>query len=210
MNFKLWLEQNQIYIRGEYWIHEDGSTTYADGDIGDMTHEGIVIEAVIREVMESFGIYNGSEFMDWDEIKKEILESLKADFTAEEREKYKFLTDHSSEGDELIVSKLTEMGDKDAMEKMSVIYGSIDAREYAMQHWNWKAVRDNNIDTWTLTPADMKTIAYGLGDIEQEMSDDAEFHISVYRQSKNFTITMRELEAGRIGGPPSAPSVAGR
>ena len=41
---------------GEWWIDEDGSTTYADGDVGDRNHEGIVIETLVHEILYHFDI----------------------------------------------------------------------------------------------------------------------------------------------------------
>jgi len=206
MNFKLWLEQAEMYVRGEYWI-QGGFTESADGD---KTHEGIVVESLIREIMGEFEIYDDNEYLDWNEVSQKILQVIKSEFTDEEREKHKWLTGHSTEDDQLIFDKLKEMGDTNADKKMSVIYGSIDAREYALEHWGWKAVRENDIETWTLTPADMRMIADGIHEIAWDMSDDAEFDISVYGQNRSFSITMRELVAGRIGGVPTAPSLAGR
>ena len=37
------LLENAPRIRGEYWII-DGSATFADGDVGDMNHEGYAID----------------------------------------------------------------------------------------------------------------------------------------------------------------------
>jgi len=206
MNFKLWLETDGMYLRGEYWIQEGGHAVYADGDL---THEGIAVQAVIHEIMGMFDVYNDDEYVDWDEVSQDILKAIKDDFDDEEREKYKWLTGHTSEDYDLIVDKMKEMGDPNADEKIRVLYGTTDAREYALKHWGWKTVRENDIETWTLTPSDMRTIADGIHEIEYEISEDAEFHISVYGQSRNFTITMRELVAGRIGGA-AAPSLVGR
>lgn len=38
-------------MRGEYWIDENGDVDFADGDIGDRNHEGIVIDRVARMII---------------------------------------------------------------------------------------------------------------------------------------------------------------
>lgn len=214
MNFKLWLENYQTSINGEYWIQEDGMAIGADGDIGDMTHEGYVIEQIIGEIADMFNVYNDDMWADWDKIKQDILEEIKDDLDEDERKEIEKELGYSIDEDELIISKMKEMGDANPEEKMGIINGTIDGRPYAMEHWGWKALRDNHIETWTLTSQDMKVIAEGIREVNYEISEEAEFYISVYQQNKNFTITLRELEAGRIGPAPSAhelaPSVAGR
>jgi hypothetical protein len=34
------------YIQGEYWLYEDGTSDYADGDVGEQGHEGIAAERI--------------------------------------------------------------------------------------------------------------------------------------------------------------------
>jgi len=212
MNFKLWLEQGQVtQIRGEYWIEENGHVEYADGDVGDMNHEGIVIQRLIGEVMDMFGIYSDDEYFDWDEITRKIFEEIKKDSTEEERKKYDQFNLYSSDVDRLIISKMKEMGDQNPEEKIRAILGNIDPRSYAMKYWGWYAVRNNYIESWTLTPKDMKTIAEGLYEIEPEISEEAEFYIAAYGSHQEYRITLRELDAGRIGDLPEVqPTVASR
>jgi len=89
MKFKEWLIQENF--SGEWWIHEDGFADYADGDIGDKTHEGIVMDVLQSNIMGEFNIYNDDEYPDWDNIESEIVDEILDDWglKGEEREDYK-------------------------------------------------------------------------------------------------------------------------
>ena len=77
-----------------------------------------------------------------------------------------------------------------------------DAREYAMKHWGWKRVVDNNVETWTLTPQDMQMIASGYGDIDDELEDNTEIYIYVYSTGQHHEATLGALEQGRLMNAP--------
>ena len=72
MTFKNWLENNHK-LDGEYWITNDGSTMYADGNVGDYNHEAYVIEYVQAEIASSFNVDVEIQFTDWDKVKDLII-----------------------------------------------------------------------------------------------------------------------------------------
>lgn len=45
--------------RGEYWITDSGDVIYADGDIGDMNHETIIIDQLTGTFLNIFDIDEG-------------------------------------------------------------------------------------------------------------------------------------------------------
>lgn len=60
MRFKTWFEFNdeeeiEVEIRGEYWIDNHGDTHYCDSDIGDIGHEGVIIDMVAHEIANEVG-----------------------------------------------------------------------------------------------------------------------------------------------------------
>lgn len=48
---------------GEWWIYPGGHAEYANGDVGDMNHEGFVIQYLSREIYEHFV---GTQVTKWD------------------------------------------------------------------------------------------------------------------------------------------------
>ena len=62
---------------GEYWI-QDGSAMFADGDIGDMNHEAMVLESVRAEIASLLGKdeFNNAEYVDWDALKENVIQEM--------------------------------------------------------------------------------------------------------------------------------------
>ena len=200
MRFKDWFSENEEYrtydVRGEYWIDENGQVMGADGDIGDRNHESYVLESLQREIAWEFGIDDDSEYLDWDEIKSQIIEKILEEDEEDREELEKMLEDGKE--DEVILSKMSDPPQQ-AAEKLYMADGFGDAREYAIKNWGWKRVVGNDVESWTLTPHDMQMIAQGLGDIDSTLADEAEFTVSTYSDNKWYSVTLAELEAGRLG-----------
>lgn len=198
MRFKKWIEnwdQPRYQLNGEYWITDDGSTMFADGDVGDYNHEGYVIMYLQGDIASDFNVHEDSEFTDWDEMKKLIVQEILDEYEPEYQEELQYRID-DGEIDEIIIEKMKET-DPEADEKMVMANGFGDARQYAIMKWGWKRVAGNDIESRALTPQDMKAIARGLNEIDEMLADDAEFSISVYG-GQNYDVTLAELEAGRL------------
>lgn len=193
MRFRNWIENHEL--NGEYWITDSGSTMYADGDIGDYNHEAYVIMYIQGEIANSLGVDVETEFIDWDNVKSLIVQEILDDEDEEAREELQHLIDDGEE-DEIILRKMKE-SDPDADEKMSIANGYGDAREYAIMKWGWKRVVGNEIESRSLNADDMKAIASGISEIDEMISDDAVFSISVYG-NQHYDVTLAELEAGRL------------
>jgi len=200
-------------ITGEYWIHDDGDAEYCDGDIGDMNHEGIVLNRVQRDIVEKVGdvkkdtgsglargIYVTDDGVDWDGWKDAKANELLVQRYGEQAD------DHEDEGEELLLQAAHGGGVSD--EEWEAAEGLGDLRDFAMEHWGWKAVRGPHVDTWTLTPHDMSTIAAGLNDILDQEGNDADeddeptFAIIVHSSGKSFEMTVSQLEAQSNNQPP--------
>lgn len=193
MKFRYWIENHEL--NGEYWITDSGSTMYADGDVGDYNHEAYVIMYIQGEIASSFGVDVEMEFVGWDKVKSLIIQEILDDEDDKTREELQYLVDDGEE-DEVILRKMKE-SDPDAGEKISIANGYGDAREYAIMKWGWKRVAGNHIESRSLNADDMRAIASGIGEIDEMMSDDAIFSISVYG-NKHYDVTLAELEAGRL------------
>jgi hypothetical protein len=195
-SFNEWVQLREGEIRGEYWIDNTGSNMYADGDIGDVGHEAHVINIIQHEIIDKFGYYkfDRGDYIDWDGFINQL---------AKDKIKEDSLNPDDDEFDEdEVVEKAFEDEGIDN-ETIHIAYGHGDAREYAMKHWGWKALRGHNVESWTLTPRDMQIIARGIasilddeGDMDDSKDDEMEFYVSAYRKSA-LILTLRELRAGQ-------------
>lgn len=166
---------------GEWWIDETGGTTYADIDIGDSGHEGVVIQYLAHEILSHFGV-------DTDEpgYITEYEDRIKENLIHDERMSEQDLADwEASSGSRspygVILRKLIE--DKayetpeQAEEALSIAYGSsqTDARNYGMRYLKWKVMKtfgaEIEIQTWHLKPEDLGIIVRGIWDIMEDTDD---------------------------------------
>lgn len=145
-------------FRGEYWI-QDGYVQSADSNI-DMGHEAIVIQNAAHSVLSDIGINADEPYLP--DMEDEIYEAIEDDLTDEIRQQY--------DDGELSAKDCLKYYGKYILrnpkfdELVDAAYDSIDVRRFAMKEWGWKAIRGSVVDTWNLTPEDLKTISSGLND----------------------------------------------
>jgi hypothetical protein len=186
----------------EYWIHEDGGVDFADGDVGDYNHEGIVISQVQRGIVEKceafFRVRNkwghsfaNDDYVDWDKFKQ----ALAQEYTKQNPKAQPWL---DNDPDKIILAALRTSGVKKA--EWACAEGQGDARDYAMQWWGWKTYRNGNVDTWKMTRKDLEAIIRGLEEIsEQENWSDKRFYrmgfyITVFSSGRHIAMTVPQME----------------
>lgn len=157
---------------GEWWIDESGDATYADGDVGDVSHESMAWEWIL----ESFGI-------DTDRLYDDL-------------EKVLTPGDELDEGDEvydyLVEVQKVDPGDLDE------ISGLRDAREYMINNIGWIRVKDNNFDMYAFTDSTLENMrdfignemGYEEGDPEW---DGVEVYIEERALSTGFDVPIEDL-----------------
>ncbi len=165
----------ESHQRGEWWIDETGGTVFADGDIGDSNHEGVVIQNLSHEILSHFGIEK-DETGELGEYEENIKESLVDDgrLSGDELEAW-------DDGPrEIIIAKLLEdkvySTPEQAKDAVYIAYGSNrDARDYAMRYWRWKIMKTSRgeieIQTWNLKPDDLGIIVRGIWEIMEDDND---------------------------------------
>ena len=162
-------------LRGEWWII-DGNVVFADNDIGDIGHEGYVIDHIKRKY--AYDEFDRGEWVDWDEFKKQLSKEAYEEQNGDiDDAMWDKLYKSSSEYTNLCIAKLKEMGATDI--ELAIADGYGDAREYGLQELGWKRVKADNIQTQTLTHDDLKDIANGLWDAYQEECETETFNIEV-------------------------------
>lgn len=199
--FRTFFENTEI--GGEYWI-TDGYTQEAGGD-GDYNHEAYAHEQVIRQVANSLDVdhhITDAEFIDWDEVQKNAVERYLESLDEQQQMQLRQQLGMSPEEDlndesEKIFGILAQQAGVDD-ETLAMANGFGDAREYAIKHWGWKRVAGNHVETWQLTPEDMKDIASGIGDIDDQLLDETPIYIYVYSTGQHHESTLGDLEQGRL------------
>ena len=165
-----WYKRAQL--NGEWWI-ADGNLLFADGDIGDLNHEAYVIDAIKRKY--AYDEFDHGEYIDWDAFKLELAKEYfieQYDETIAEK-----LLQDPKQTEDAYLKKLKEMGMTN--EEYSLAEGFGDARDYGMKNLGWKRVKQNNIQTETLTHDDLKDIANGLWEAYDEECNKETFNIEV-------------------------------
>ncbi len=173
----------ETHERGEWWIDDTGGTIFADIDIGDSGHEGVVISNVAHEILSHFGI-DTDDAGYLSEYEDRIKEELIADGKMSEQDLKDWEASSGSRSPYgVILRKLIE--DKayptpeQAGEALSIAYGNgKDARDYALKYWRWKIMKtsgsDIEIQTWHLKPEDLNIIVRGIWEIMEDNPEDTE------------------------------------
>lgn len=181
--YKLILSQS--FPKGEWWII-NGQALFADGDSGEMNHEAYVIDFIQRKY--SYDEFQHDEWVDWIGFKKKIAQeayqetyNIPLSDKIYYEKKYPELTNQNNpdnpEIEKLILQKLKELGM--SQEEYIIAEAKGDARTYGLQELQWKRVKDNNVETQTLTHEDLMDISKGLWDAYDENCENQYFNILV-------------------------------
>jgi hypothetical protein len=102
------------------------------------------------------------------------------------------LSDHDFEPERFDLNKENEQslklkGFND--EEINVLLDKVDPREYGLRHYGWQRVKGNHVQTQTLTPKDLKNIANGLWDANNDLTEEdvTEFNIEVVATGAYYT-----------------------
>lgn len=169
-------------LRGEWWF-EDGQAVFADGAAGDINHEGYALDGIKRQLLDALGVDMGSYDYapELSEVNEEILQNIQDELRPEEIEQWQKGT--MADVEKILEKYFHRKGDHDDLERLKYIMSpSLDAREYALKYWGWQRVKGRVIETWTLTPEDLRNIINGLDDAYgEEMEEDQTFNIAVLK-----------------------------
>lgn len=204
MRFRKWFNEwnDSTEIRGEYWII-DGFVDFADGDVGDRTHEGIAIDHVVgsyadavQSVAEELGLE--VEVERYGEIDSEAVQQAlqQIEEILEER--------GESSTDNFLMQQL--QCDIDAL---SILRGGGDARQYAIDKSGWIAIRANNVELSGYDANRQREIANAVSEIlDQEYGgneiDPSQVDLSIYDHAtgKSWYVTLADLEQPEVVARP--------
>jgi len=171
------LERGKIHVEqryepepldGEHWLDENGQAMYADGDIGDMNHEGYAQDQAIRDVASAFGVDAGDEYADIEDVHNKIVD------------KHPDMERIFEEDDmPALQAKLEKLGLPE--ETWHVAHGAGDSRLWAAKQHGWTRMAGNSLQTVGIDSDKMKNIANGIADAHSHRDDldDQKFDLEV-------------------------------
>lgn len=183
-------------LRGEWWIDDSGSTTFADGDIGDVGHEAHAWEA----------------FSGIDEDKRDELAEI-GGINPVELDLYEFGVHKLKEEDGKSEDEIDEMTDKEIdeagwefLEEEGVdieflqwlLKTGKDARDFAMEKHGWIRVQNDNFQFWKFDDKTLKNIRdceiwEEITDEDGEQPEDLE----TFLESSDEEIGLEERSTGK-------------
>ena len=179
-------------IRGEWWLI-DGEPMFADGDTGDINHEGMVINHIYAQ----YDIDPESYVSDIDQINS-VISNSKNLITDEQIDK--FSEDYGM--DENFIRDVLRKIEGITEDEKNVLSGWMDARDYGLKHLGWIRVKGNNIETWIIDDSTLREIANGMYDaanMEEEELEQEEFYIDVISTRTTYSyVPWSILSSGSI------------
>ena len=194
-------EEEPEPLGGEHWLDNVGNATFADGDIGDMNHEGYATDKAVRDVASAFGVDPGDEYVDWDHVLNQIKEGYadKAEGPCPECQGYgtKMVMqkggdyigqdcDHC-QGSGMVKGKIPDDWEPPYEEvgvdpdTWLVVQGHGDSRLWAAKKHGWTRMAGNSLQTVGIDGDKMKVIADGINDAHQlhNIPGEHKFNIEV-------------------------------
>jgi hypothetical protein len=205
---------------GEWWLDDSGSAQYADGDIGDVNHEGMAFQSALGVDEEALGDLeiNPAFGFNWTEIAERFIEDNDIELTLEqinalsEKEWKEFVNNNSDISDAYInadrdialaFSWLEDNGaNMDFVNWYVEQKGMPDAREYALEKWGWIRVQGAHFQTHVfgkealdiIRRSDIWTEAMAQTDDEEDVENSTdEVTIEELSTGKSFTVELKDL-----------------
>jgi hypothetical protein len=194
-------------VRGEYWIQEDGSTWFADGDIGMLDHETCVLDTARRRMLDLFGLDSDNEIVDDEEFTR-LLNGLVRDEVDETWPESPGAAERARLPSLLRQNIVENDADEKAVTSFDLLWpaanNQTDLRAFAIRQWGWAWVRGNNCAVQTLDPDTRKRLERGLISILDgegmtgEEADSEEMHVSVQSNGKTFGLAVGQIACASL------------
>jgi hypothetical protein len=181
-------------LRGEWWIDDSGNAQFADGDVGDMNHEMVVIDGLTRTFLNALDIDLNDEYFGTLDNYQDNIEMV--------------MKEEGEEGDwEDFVREQTRhlfpkgvRGDRQHECAFATVLGRSDARNYGLEFQGWIRVHGNNIQTYDMNKEVLGRIGDGISDADQELEPTEEFNIEVNKTGKFYrNVPLEVINAGDPG-----------
>jgi hypothetical protein len=212
---------------GEWWVDDSGLGQYADGDIGDQNHEMVAFESALQMDLEEVDFHRrqaglgtldfeiSANGFDWEGMAEAYLEEHEVEGGLDHvnklsAEAWKNLADDLEVDDSLLkagrdialaFSWLAEHGaNMEFVKWWAEQKGTPDAREYALEKWDWLRVKGSNFETWVFDNKALERIRRAdiwedaqTDDEEEVDNSEDEVTVSELSTNKRFTVQLKEL-----------------
>lgn len=209
-------------VRGEYWIQDGCSSTFADGDTGEYNHEMIAFSSALGLDDEEYGQLANANGFDWDGLAEKFLEDKDVDidtvksmtpeewaaFCVEHGVDEKIITAYAEKPDDLEVGlgyqQMIDAGASREFIDWWEMSKAPDAREYAVMEMGWIRVKGDNYEMKEFDDTALECIKGfdGLNEIlevdenafeEGGEYEDAEAYIEERSTGKTWSIPYRNI-----------------
>ena len=168
--------KKEAALHGEWWI-VDGQAEFADGDVGDLNHEGAAMLRAQGIILFEFDEMLEAQDVDWDEFRtkvcKEFIQEAENDPVKVQEYIDALQESYEDNNQEFFWSYICEpKGVERPVFEMAE--DMCDIRAVAMQHWGYKRMARTLVETYSLTSADLTSIVDGIWDAYGEELEMAE------------------------------------
>jgi hypothetical protein len=200
------MKPKKFKIQGEWWLLPHGELIFADGDIGESNHSGIVLQEIKTIAIAAFNLEANEEPILENEITELIPEIEKAGESQAIAKIAEVL-------DSLHPGRLLSQNTKTAEELIQIIhnpYGSKtpDPREIAIDRWGWIRIHENHAEIPNMRTETLNRLQNALLEILHETYQDdsgeepetlekqflrTSFSIYSVRSQHTYKVQIREL-----------------
>ncbi len=183
---------------GEWWIDDDGHVAYADGDVGDVNHEGHAWDVLYGQFCDE--LYSTdpwcdlslSEESDPCGLRTEVNDQTDAMLRAGRIDEAQYddpwpFIQEALEWDDRQMACLTENTDQ----------GTPDMRLFAQEKWGWIRVADTCVELYGLSQGHLDTLKRGMENIMDEQGIelwDEDLEIYDHKSGRRFSVPWEAVE----------------
>ena len=195
----------KLLLPGEWWLI-DGQAVFADGDVGELNHDGHVWQHLLSEFADELDAipelaWLRGQVRDWvntDGGDPAYLRTIINDLS-DGAFKAGEITQEQYDAPNAWIQALLDWSDI----KWSILTAddtTVRAREWAIETLGWVRVHGNACELWQLSQRALKDLADGLWDAHQEEAADALYFLEVHHPRRQCfeDVPFTVLEAGEL------------
>jgi len=141
-----------------------------------------------------------------------VIQTIIDDYGIDETQLYRTNAQDKEEVRKILTEQCVEPKEIELLIDYFFGINRIDPREYAMREWGWKRLVGPNVQTWTLTDKDLKSMGRGIWDAYGEIADEVRYDLYVDGSSRMYegiplyvfddgrAVAMRNFERKSFGG----------
>jgi len=180
-------------LQGEWWL-QDGTAVFADGDVGDINHEHLVIQHCIEHVLDCFEYSSNGVLQAFISGIRQFIEDDGVDVVAirtyinDESDSMQKNGDISMTVADDIYDYLLKESKADPQQfRIAMDEGDPDSRLYGVQHLGWIRVQQSNVELWEINLTSLLNAANGLYDAYGDAAELATYTVEDRKEDRLYT-----------------------